>query len=284
MKSWYIAFTTLSRLPTLPRLFAMGQETRSSPQYAQQGRNRTQDHFCVFQYTLGGEGLFVDACGEHALPPGHGFLCEICDPEIAYRYPPQARTPWSFIYVEMEGEWIRNLVKDMNRFYGRVYEIPPEHAVIRQLQSFGVAGSRPREIDGSVGGRLIMDLMMALIGTREERIGETREHQLVRQALACIHADTRGQLNVAALADRLQVTREHLTRCFLAQVDRSPGRYMMAQRLNQAQRLLGAGGLTCKQVADRTGFKTPAHFARTFKAAFGVNPRQFLQRHSPDRP
>jgi AraC-like DNA-binding protein len=68
----------------------------------------------------------------------------------------------------------------------------------------------------------------------------------------------------------------HLARIFES-TGRSPARYVMERRLVRAhQELTGAGArqTTIADVAHRWGFSSQAHFARLFRARFGLTPSE----------
>jgi AraC-like DNA-binding protein len=82
-------------------------------------------------------------------------------------------------------------------------------------------------------------------------------------------------VNVSELADRLRVSREHLTRVFKEQTLRTPWQYILRQKMLHACRLLKTTQLTHKEIAFRLGYDTPAHFTRTFKHVLGMTPGRF---------
>ncbi|MGW7368377.1 AraC-like ligand-binding domain-containing protein [Streptomyces sp. NPDC054841] len=61
------------------------------------------------------------------------------------------------------------------------------------------------------------------------------------------------------------------------------GRWVQRRRLEECARELARGGQsapTVSAVAQRWGFVNPAHFSRTFKAAYGATPREWRQQRT----
>ncbi len=117
----------------MPRLLALEQEWCDTPGYRHEGRYRQSESHCLFKYTLAGEGCFRDARGEHRVPAGCGFLCEIPDPVTAYYYPPEARVPWEFVYVCFDGPAALAMVHELNARCGPIYPLSPESEIIGRL-------------------------------------------------------------------------------------------------------------------------------------------------------
>lgn len=58
--------------------------------------------------------------------------------------------------------------------------------------------------------------------------------------------------------------------------------YIQTRRIQEAAKVLAdpaRAGVTIGEVAVTHGFKSQAHFARTFRARYGLTPREF--RHRP---
>ncbi len=92
------------------------------------------------------------------------------------------------------------------------------------------------------------------------------------QALANALGDPDAErLDMAAMAARLQVSREHLQRLFRKEVGLTPGEYARCARLHAARHLL-RDGASLAEAAAASGFADQAHFARWFRRIFGVTP------------
>jgi len=84
-------------------------------------------------------------------------------------------------------------------------------------------------------------------------------------------------LDLAALAQRIGVSREHLHRLFREAVGLSPREYSRCARIHQAKRMLRRGE-PIADTAQACGFADQAHFSRWFKRVFGVTPAAYLPR------
>jgi AraC-like DNA-binding protein len=272
---WTVRIHTYAPLASLPRLLVAASERRISPRYHHEGRFRQRESHFLFKYTLAGEGAFRDGQGEHRVPTGCGFLCEIRDPATAYYYPPTGRAPWEFVYVCLEGGCTAALVRDLLKRHGPVYALPPEHEAVRRMLGFSRFREDACELSGAESAQMALGLLLALAQSREEAAGRDSGDLLVRRAQALVRRRIRDGVNVSVLARELRVSREHLTRVFAARTSLPPHRYIERERTRQACRLLKESILTAKEIAAELGFSSAAQFTRAFRRATGMPPMRF---------
>ncbi len=80
---------------------------------------------------------------------------------------------------------------------------------------------------------------------------------------------------VAALARRAAMSERTFARHFLAETGTTPGRWLLAQRLHHARRLLESSDLPVETVASRSGFGSAALLRHHFGAQVGVPPAEY---------
>ena len=83
---------------------------------------------------------------------------------------------------------------------------------------------------------------------------------------------------VAELAELCGISTRHLHRQFIALTGKTVSAYIDAYRIEQAKRLLARADVPMKQVAEQAGFSHGNSFARSFRRATGLSPREFRQR------
>jgi len=107
-------------------------------------------------------------------------------------------------------------------------------------------------------------------------------HQLDERVLAVLeHIDAHldGELDAAQLAAVAHLSPSRLSHLFTAQVGTSLARYVEAQRLELAARLLEMTTDPVAEVARRAGFRDPLYFSRRFRTLRGVSPSEHRARH-----
>lgn len=89
------------------------------------------------------------------------------------------------------------------------------------------------------------------------------------------HIIRQGNCSAQDLADTLNVERSTMYRHVMQEFQMSPSDLLREKRLEYAAELLVANKLSVQQVADKTGFESPAHFCRAFKRRYGVVPSHY---------
>jgi AraC family transcriptional regulator len=97
-----------------------------------------------------------------------------------------------------------------------------------------------------------------------------RVHEYIEHSLS-------EELDVALMADAVNLSPAHFARAFVATVGMTPFRYVMTRRLARARELLEQTRRSTLDIALDVGFKTPSHFTSRFRQEFGVTPRAIRQ-------
>lgn len=85
------------------------------------------------------------------------------------------------------------------------------------------------------------------------------------------------RLNVAELAQALNISPRQLQRKIQSLTGLSPVLFLRNYRLERAKHLLEQGAGSISEVAYAVGFNTPDYFAKVFKEQFGVQPSQYIK-------
>ena len=275
MYLWSVHFQTLKPIPALPRLGGVSSETILSPSYQNFGKFRSAETHCLFKYTLKGEGRFSDAAGEHRVPEGTGFLCQISDPRTGYYYPDHGTAPWTFVYMVFDGDAARQMTREIANRHGPIFALPRESVELQQMLEFRKDHGTTPAITPAWGARVVTELLLALAATKEEPRTGKPEHVLVRRAQQLVGERLEQSFTVTELARLLSVSREHLTRKFKDETALTPHDYILRQKLLLACQLLKETTLSNKQVALRLGYDEPSHFTRTFRRVLHMTPSRF---------
>ena len=84
-------------------------------------------------------------------------------------------------------------------------------------------------------------------------------------------------LSVNIIADRLNLSRNHLTVLFKEKIGITPKQYLIHFRMKTAADLLTVYQKSVAVVAASVGYPDPFVFSRAFKSHFGVSPMQYIQ-------
>ncbi len=95
------------------------------------------------------------------------------------------------------------------------------------------------------------------------------------QAIAFIRTRAGRSIRVTDVLRRVPFSRRQLEQEFRRVLGRSPAQEIRRMHLERARRLLAETDLAIPDVATSSGFNSPEHFARSFRAQFGRPPLKF---------
>ena len=262
----------------LPRLLYAGSDEVSDPSYCWKGTNRNHSPRVVFQFTRGGVGHLSWGGNTIRLGPGDAFCYNLVDPTISYFYPPAGKDPWSFIYGVFVG--MTEMVSRLVKLQGPVFRLGRSSLAARKLQTLLETAAAPvPSIDAAHHFEICAALVGELIRCVEGGSVKGKSALLIRQAGHLIQAGESAPFHLAALAETLQVTPEHLCRAFRNQMGITPKAYHDELRLGRICKRLLNSPADIKAIAAEAGFSDLSHFNKFFKARRGITPGQF-RRHA----
>ncbi|KJL24262.1 AraC family transcriptional regulator [Microbacterium azadirachtae] len=103
-------------------------------------------------------------------------------------------------------------------------------------------------------------------------------HPAVAEAATLLETSPQFPWTLAELAATVNVERTHLVRLFQKELGTPPIAYMRQLRQQAAARLLVQTRLPISEIGTQVGWDDPAHFARQFKASFGLSPSAYRGR------
>jgi AraC family carnitine catabolism transcriptional activator len=154
------------------------------------------------------------------------------------------------------------------------------------------------------GGTASIDMMLDLIGRKHgaalasavseqfvvSRIRQRSDHQRMEiaarygvhnrkliQVIGAMEQHMEEPLTPDQLADEISVTRRQLERLFCASLKDTPTHFYLQLRLSRARELLQQTDMSITSICVACGFESPSHFSRTYRARFGVSPRNDRQ-------
>lgn len=267
----YHLFSTEDPFGELPRIGAIGHDRRAPGSYRSSTVNRPGAYAAV-QIGLRGNGVLWPDPNNNShflpIPPDHALLFVVGEDQLSYGMPPGADQDWEFVYVNLEGAIARSTIHDIIARRGNLVRIHTLHAAVRELLHLAhLPGPLALRLSCETSCRLVGLLMSALVASP---FGG--DQALVRAAMAELDAFDAVNNGIAGIAERLGVSREHLTRIFTRFTGLPPARWQATQRLARAEHLLADPALTLMEVAAQAGFPSVAALSRCFRARHGYCP------------
>jgi AraC-like DNA-binding protein len=210
----------------------------------------------------------------HRFAPG-----DVCawDPSASHEGGPWGSSHWEARLVVLELPDVRELVLDPEGAGGDVVLSSPrvrDARLARHFLALHAALERPAwtlERD-----TLLQEWLGALTGATAEATTPraARRDPALRRACELMGDDLARNLKLAEVAAAAGVSRHRLTRLFRAAYGLPPHRFVVAQRIRAARRLLERG-VTPAEVAARTGFFDQSHLHRHFTRTLGMTPAAY---------
>jgi AraC-like DNA-binding protein len=230
--------------------FGTNFETVQSSRYQYRNDERGREQFVILQWTFGGFGQMSFGTETYDVPPEHAFIV-IVPENSAYFYPPEAREPWHFGWLNLYGDLAIHLCKQLRKVFGPVMP----------LRFHGTAGKMLTRLIRQADERsptdpyaLSAECYGFLMEWAREIEAPSQRRDPIRTAIQICQTRFRESLGVKELAAEAGLTREHFTRLFAQETQTSPARFLRQLRVDAAHQLIGQHSISLKEVALRCGF------------------------------
>jgi AraC family transcriptional regulator, glycine betaine-responsive activator len=97
-------------------------------------------------------------------------------------------------------------------------------------------------------------------------------HPKLSQVIQMMERNIEEPISPAALAEEVGMSTRQLERLFARYLNRSPKRYYMELRLQKARNLLMQTDMSVINVALASGFASPSHFSKCYRAHYNTTP------------
>lgn len=218
----------------------------------------------LLHYVIKGSGVFIKNGVQYSLSAGDLFICA---PGEAASYTASREDPWDYAWVGFTcaPEFDPLLSEDVVHISGAT-------RIFTQLASSGNDPAKEWTVCG------LMYQLFAMLAQTQNRPSADKSY--LSQAVSFIESNYTQSLQVSSIADMLGLSRSYFCRVFKQQMGMSPQDYIVAYRLEQAEKLLTTTNLSQKEIARQVGYPDVYTFSRMFKRRYGIAPGQFRTNHT----
>jgi len=264
-------FQTIRRLEGFPEPLHLEMETQFTPAY----RNVHGTFNGLFVYTLKGRGCFREGKRVWELNPGVAYICCGHEPDVIYCYPEDGTAPWTFFWFSFKDNYAESILKSLVKNYGRIYHISEQHSLIKQMLALLASNQPLTFLAPHQAGELVFGTLNMLAEVFEQNAGNAGQSQLVQRLKLLVNKSLQDCISCEKLADKLGVSREHLSRVFKEHTGITPNEFILQRKILEACALLKETSLTCKEIAFRLGYESVSNFIRAFRKHQAVTPQEF---------
>ena len=252
-----------------------GVESRLGETYDFYNDDRPGYEGFLFQYTLGGEGVFEKNNSGYKVRRGQGVLVQF--PEKSRYYLENGRDePWEFLYLHFLGDGaipfvrkIRNICPDLMS----LDESSPPIRMALHLQKRLTNGERLQKYQG---GEFLYRFLCALLRETEHPAAQ-KKSSAVQRAAEIMEEEYPRLTGIEELAARLDLSPEHLSRAFKDEMGRAPLSYLTGLRLQSAMNDLLGTEWSIDSIARKNGFSNGNYFAKIFRKHVGISPGSYRE-------
>jgi AraC-like DNA-binding protein len=226
----------------------------------------------ILQRTLAGEGRV--RIGRHIHAVGEGKMFIVAVPENAeYWFDSEAAREWVFEWINLRGEWVRELWLGLRRRFGAVPTLDPDGIAAGEFSNlahhFVAHRLQERSAQAEACYRLFVQCWLELEGGESPPpAGHAALRELIRKRY-------REPVNIKELCAAVGQSREHLTRSFRAAYGIEPAAWLRSLRLDAARVHLRQSSATLDEIARNVGFASGRQLTRAFHASQGMTPAAY---------
>ncbi|WP_375598061.1 helix-turn-helix domain-containing protein [Devosia sp. Naph2] len=249
-----------------------GYEQRRNEVYSWDGMKRGTAPFLVIQHTTRGEGRLDYAGVQYRLTPGNTMLVTM---PHAHRYYLERGGHWEYFWLLLNGREALRLAREILDTSGPVLSLADtqiDRLAATTLDVLTATDPTPGQVS-VLGYGAMAALHDGAFGTRTPE--ETTLPAAMERVVAFIDNNLSSTLQVGRLANIAEMSRGHFVRRFTASLGQSPSEFVLARRLERAERLLLATEMGVGEIAGLAGFSNANYFAKVFRRKRGAAPLEY---------
>lgn len=229
--------------------------------------------------TLEGKGILKVGNQKFECVPGTAFLYRDNDPDVSYYFPSDGSSKWRFVWINFMGEISSSIIAEINRIYGYYFHIGENSELENILLSYRKFSGATLSQTPLEAAEMFFSLVNQLCSSNTEKFHLPGKNRQIMDIQNEIHTAFAESLTTTALAQKLGISREHLSKTFREQTGRTLQDYREEQRLNEALTLLLKSNISCKEIAVLCHYGSYTSFFRSFKKNYNMSPEEFRKKN-----
>lgn len=230
----------------------------------------------IFQYTLSGYGIYENGDNVTQIQPGMGFFTAIPH-QSRYYLPKTATAPWEFLYLHFDGSAAAAFFHEIEIRSGGIVLIDIKNPVIQRALALQKRMINAGRLLPYEGGEFLYRFLCGLLRQQFHPFLPEKE-SIAGRAAMLMEKEYSLLSGVEEVAAKMNLSPEHLSRCFHSQLGISPIQYLNRLRVQSAMNDLLSSTDTIKAIALRNGFANGNYFSKVFRHYTGTSPSEYRRK------
>lgn len=256
-------------------LMDFGIEHRENETYHFDNSDRGYYIGYLFQYTLGGCGMFEMSGQQTELKTGMGFFVPFPHKSCYHLMENQY---WEFTYVHFHGTIARQFYKEIiKKAEGNLFSLGSTGETVQLLLNEIQSVRMGKKYKRYEAGTFLYQFLCCLL--REIECSNISEKNCAERGYEWLERNFASSRSLSEMCNELRVSLPHFSRQFREVYGTSPMKHLTHLRLEHSLMLLLNTDLNIQEIALRCGFGNGNYFAKVFHKTLGVSPTQYRIMH-----
>lgn len=234
-----------------------------------------RDHFLI-HFVISGKGSYICSGKTFQLKAGDLFLIK---PSQVVYYVADPVDPWEYYWVGFNGTYAQKLVSQLPFKDNMPVYTPDEFDDFKNYlyQIYSNSGTTIKHSTAMIG---YLYLFLSRLVEENALLAQPQtatQSSYVIDAIKYIQFNYSTDISVDDIANAVGISRSHLYRVFISNLNQSPIDYLTEYRINEACSLIRNTNLSISEIAVSVGFFDQFYFSRVFKKIKKIPPSKYLQ-------
>ena len=232
----------------------------------------------IIHFVASGKGKYIIGDNEYELYAGDGFYCP--PNEVVY-YVSDNSEPWEYYWIGFSGvdaAWLLSAagLSSDNPVFHCENSALIVNTFLDVYNSYGPELYNEIEMSGN-----LYKCLSAIIKESNFVAGKHRRStDYIGISIKYIEHNYSLPISVNDIASSTGVSRSHLYRLFMQELNITPNEYLIQYRISNACKLLRESNINISEAAYSSGFSDPLYFSRVFKKIKGLTPTEYANNNA----
>ena len=227
----------------------------------------------IIHFVASGKGKYIKGGQEYELSVGDGFYCP---PDEVLYYVSDSNEPWEYYWIGFGGVdayWLLGAAGLSSK--EPIFHCKDTQSIIKAFldvyNSYGSELYNEIEMSGN-----LYKCLSSIIKESDSIVGKHRRStDYIDISIRFIEHNYSRPISVNDIASSTGISRSHLYRLFMQELNITPNEYLIQFRISNACKLLRESNINISEAAYSSGFSDPLYFSRVFKRIKGITPTEY---------